>query len=81
MRRFKHKVVLKTLKQVSFPLVLYVQHIDCLPFKSIWKKRKLGEMCRPEIDVTLDIAVNVSPCLSMFPISIVTFFRVIPWAL
>ena len=45
------------------------------------EKEKGGEMRRPEIDVTLDIAVNVSPCLSIFPISIVTFFRVIPWAL
>ena len=45
------------------------------------EKEKGGEMRRPERDVTIDIAVNVSPCLSMFPISIVTFFRVIPWAL
>ena len=45
------------------------------------EKEKGGEMHRPEKDVTLDIVVNVSPCLSMFPISIVTFCRVIPWAL
>ena len=45
------------------------------------EKEKAGEMRRPERDVTLDIAVNVSPCLSVFPISIVTFCRVIPWAL
>ena len=42
------------------------------------EKEKGGEMCRPERDVTLDIAVNVIPCLSMFPISIITFCRVIP---
>ena len=45
------------------------------------EKEKAGEMRRPERDVSLDIAVNVSPCLSMFPISIVTFCRVIPWDL
>ena len=44
MRRFKQKVVLETLKQVSFPLVFYVQHIDYLAFESIWKKRKV-EKC------------------------------------
>ena len=44
-------------------------------------KEKAGEMRRLERDVTLDIAVNVSPCLSMFPISIVTFCRVITWDL
>ena len=81
MRRFKHKMVLKILKQVSFPLVFYVQHIDCLAFESIWKKRKVEKCVLPEIDVTLDIAVIVIPCLSVFPISIVTFCRVIPWAL
>ena len=36
--------VLKTLKQVSFPLVSYIGHIDCLAFESIWKKRKV-EIC------------------------------------
>ena len=45
------------------------------------EKAKGGEMRRPKRDVTLDIEVNVSHCLSMFPISIVTFCRVIPWAL
>ena len=81
MRGFNHNLVIKTLKQVIFPLVSYVRHIYCLAFESIWKKEKGEEVRRPERDVTLDIAVNVSPCLSMFPISIVTFYRVIPWAL
>ena len=45
------------------------------------EKEKGGEMKRPERDVTLDIAVNVSPCLSVFPISIVKFCRVIPCTL
>ena len=44
------------------------------------EKEKGGEIRRLERDVTLDIAVNVSPCLSIFPISIITFCRVIPWA-
>ena len=33
------------------------------------ENEKGGEMRRPERDVTLDIAVNVIPCLSVFPIS------------
>ena len=37
----------------------------------------VGQMRRRERDVTLDIAVNVS----LFPISIVTFCRFIPWHL
>ena len=37
------------------------------------EKEKGGEMHRLERDVTLDITVKVIPCLSMFPISIVTF--------
>ena len=41
MRNFNHNLVLKTLKQVSFPLVSYVGHMDCLAFESSWKKRKL----------------------------------------
>ena len=45
------------------------------------EKEKGGEMHRPERDATPDIAVNVSPCLSMFPIFIVPFCRAIPWAL
>ena len=45
------------------------------------EKEKAGEMQRLDRDLTLDIAVNVSPCLSMFPISIVAFCRVIPYAL
>ena len=45
------------------------------------EKENGGEMRRPKRDVTLNIAVNVIPCLSMFPISIVTFCRVIPWDL
>ena len=45
------------------------------------EKEKGGEMGRPERDVTLDIAVNVSPYLSMFPISIIIFCRFISWAL
>ena len=81
MRIFNHNLVLKNLKQVRFPLVSYIGYIDFLAFKSIWKKEKGGEMSRPERVVTLDIAMNVIPCISMFPISIVTFCRVIPWAL
>ena len=45
------------------------------------EKKKGEEIRRPERDVTLDIGVNVSHCLSMFPISIVTFCRVMPWDL
>ena len=41
MRSFNHNLVLKTLKQVSFPLVSYVGQMDCLTFKSICKKRKM----------------------------------------
>ena len=36
------------------------------------EKEKAGEIRRLERDVTLDIAVNVSPCLSVFPISPIT---------
>ena len=43
------------------------------------EKEKVGEMRRPDRDLNLDIVVNVIPCLSMFPISIVTFCRVMPW--
>ena len=52
MRRFNHNLVLKTLKQVIFPLVSYVQHTDCLAFESIWKTEKGIEMHRNERYVT-----------------------------
>ena len=45
------------------------------------RKRQSWKMQRPDRDLTLDIAVNVSPCLSMFPISIIAFCRIMPCAL
>ena len=78
MKRFKQNLVLKSLKKLRFPPFSYVGHVDCLACKSIQKKEKDGETRRPDKDLILDIAVNVSPCLSMFPIYIVAFCRFTP---
>ena len=65
--------------KISSCFLCWTYQLPCI--REYLEKEKGGEMCRPERDVTLDIAVNVTPCLSIFPISSVTFCRVIPWAL
>ena len=65
--------------KISSCFLHWTNGLSCI--QEYLEKEKGGEMRRPERDVTLDIAMNVRSSLSMFPIYIVTFCRVIHWVL